>query len=415
MTDEIDIIDDGNGIAVVGPPELVDAFLVSHSLSGADMGLGRRSQQLRAAGRVAQAASTASAQSGKWLKLTEESAAAMKKLPMVKNSSTGLLHATLRAPNGKFAKNLQFVPTAALSLTNPAMLAMLGASMLQMASEDSMERIQEYLEKIDAKVDDVLRAQKDAVLADMIGVDLLLDEAMTVRREVGHVSAVTWSKVQAAAQTVARTQAYALRQLDALAGKIETSSVKEMAGTVAEVEPLVREWLHVIAHCTHLQDSITILELDHVLLTDTDNLEAHRHGLATAKQNRLAALHRTTELLLERMNSVGERANSKVLLAPRQARTALTSSATVTHDVLDFQTALEIEDGHESTEAKRWRTAAEEARTKAIGAGIDGIHTVKDFGTGTANRVKDGAGRLSLGAKAFRDAVRKDPSQTPEE
>jgi hypothetical protein len=43
------------------------------------------------------------------------------------------------------------------------------------------------------KVDDVLRAQKDAALADMIGVDFVIEEAMTVREHVGRVSEVTWS------------------------------------------------------------------------------------------------------------------------------------------------------------------------------------------------------------------------------
>ncbi|MCT2176508.1 hypothetical protein M3F63_02305, partial [Brachybacterium muris] len=345
----------------------------------------------------------------------DESAAAVKKLPMTRNSATGLLHGTLRAADGKFAKNLQFDSTAALSLTNPAMLAMLGVTMLQMAAEQSMEKIQEYLEAIDAKVDDVLRAQKDAVLADMIGVDLLLDEAMTVRAEVGHVSAATWSKVQSTPFTIARTQAYALRQLDALANRIESTNIKEMASTVSNVEPDVRNWLHVIAHCSHLQDGLIVLELDHVLESDPDHIDEHRQGLAIAKQNRLAALHRSTELILERMNGVGELANAKVLLSPRAARTALTSSTTVTRDVLEFQTALDIEDGHESPEAKRGRAAAGEARTKAIEAGVDGLHSVKDFGTGTADRVRDGAGRLSLGARAFREAVRKEHPRDSEE
>ncbi|MCT2178151.1 hypothetical protein M3F63_10850, partial [Brachybacterium muris] len=69
MSNDIEIINDGNGIAVIGEPGLVDAFLTSYGLSGMDMGLGRTSQKLRAAGRVAHVASAASAHSGKWLKL----------------------------------------------------------------------------------------------------------------------------------------------------------------------------------------------------------------------------------------------------------------------------------------------------------------------------------------------------------
>ena len=39
---------------------------------------------------------------------------------MARNSRSGASHAILRAADGKFAKNLQFVPTAAVELANPA-------------------------------------------------------------------------------------------------------------------------------------------------------------------------------------------------------------------------------------------------------------------------------------------------------
>jgi hypothetical protein len=44
--------------------------------------------------------------------------------------------------------------------------------------QQAMDEITDYLVTIHEKVDDVLRAQKDAVLADMIGVDFVIEEAM---------------------------------------------------------------------------------------------------------------------------------------------------------------------------------------------------------------------------------------------
>jgi hypothetical protein len=41
---------------------------------------------------------------------------------------------------------------------------------------------------IDVTVADVLRAQKDAVLVDMIGAALVIEEAMTIREQVGRVT-----------------------------------------------------------------------------------------------------------------------------------------------------------------------------------------------------------------------------------
>lgn len=407
MTNQIEVINDGEGIAVLGAPQDVDAFLSSYGLDAAELETSRLGPKYKAAAGMFHAGSAAVASSGKWMKLADESYAATKLLPMVKNATTGNLHATLRASNGQFAKNLQFT-TGAASLMSPAALAGVGAIMSQMAMQEAIEEIGEYLAVIDEKVNDVLRAQKDAVLADMIGVDLVIEEAMTIREEVGRVSDVTWSKVQSTALTIARTQAYALRQVDALAEKVDTASISEIADAAKTAEPKVREWLAVIARCVQLQDALAVLELDRVLDSEPEDLDTHRRGLRTARDNRLATIHRATELLLERMNTAIRRANAKVLLSPRPARAAVSSSNVVVERVLEFQTVLEIEDGHESTGAKRWRTAVGEVRDKVVETGIEGAGAAKQFGGNAVGGVRSGAGRFSTGVRAFREAVRKD-------
>lgn len=407
MTNEIEVISDGDGLAVLGAPGDVDAFLTSFGFEAVELDLDRLGPSYKSAAGLLNAGAATMANSGRWMKLTEESFAASKALPLVKNAATGNLHATLRASGGQFAKNLQFVATPA-ALTNPAVLAGAAAVMQQMALQEAIEEIGEYLAVIDEKIDDILRAQKDAVLADMIGVDLVIEEAMTIRGEVGRVSDVTWSKVQATALTIARTEAYALRQIDAQAEKVESASVADLAVAAKSAESTVREWLAVLAHCVQLQDSLAVLELDRVLDSEPEDLDHHRLGLRTARENRLALIHRATEQLLERMNTTIRRANAKVLLSPRPARAAVSSSNLVVGRVLEFQTALEIEDGHDSTEAKRWRTAVGEVRDKVVKTGVDSADAAKQFGGETAGRVRSGASRLSNGARAFRDAVRQD-------
>lgn len=406
MAEEIELINDGDGVAVLGEPRAVDAFLRSRGLesSASEFSLGGRAAG-KAAGLV-NAGAVASATSGKWLRLTDESAAAMKVMPMVKNSTTGNLHAILRSQDGKFAKNLQFVATSPVALTNPATLAMAAAMMSQQALQASIDEILDYLEVIDEKVDDVLRAQKDEVFADMIGVDILISEAMTVRDEVGRVSDVTWSKLETTTLVIARTQGYALRRIDALAEKMEKASVKEVAAVAKTVEPQVREWLAVIARCVQLHDAIAVLELDRVLDSSPEEILAHRRGLDAARVTRLATIHRSTELLLDRMNDVARRANAKVLLTPLPARSALSASNTIAGEVISFQAALGTEDGHESITAKRWRAAVGEAKDKALKTGAEGAQAMQQLGGAAAGKARSGAGRLSAGAKAFSRAVR---------
>ncbi len=101
------------------------------------------------------------------------------------------------------------------------------------------------------------------MLADMIGVDLVIEEAMTIRGEVGRVSEVTWSKVQSTSTTIARTQAYALRQLDALAETLESKAdFGDLAKASRKAESTAQEWLAVLAHCFQLQEALGVLELD---------------------------------------------------------------------------------------------------------------------------------------------------------
>jgi hypothetical protein len=397
MDDDIQLISDGDGLAVIGDPVAVERFLISEGLPSKDLGLHRLGPFLGRAGGVAQAGSEIAAHSGRWMKLTEESARAASKLPLVTNSTTGNLHATLRAPNGQFAKNLQFVkggPGAFMS--NPALLSGAAGLMAQLAMQQAMDDITDYLATIDEKVDDVLRAQKDAVLAEMVGVGFVIEEAMTIREQVGRVSEVTWSKVQTAPTTIADTQAYALRQLDALAEKLERkSSIGDVAKAAREAESKVQEWLAVLARCFQLQDAVAVLELDRVLEVSPGELDDHRLGLKAARKNRLDLIARCTERLMARMDAAAGTANTKVLMHPFDAPAVVQSSNHVSTAIVDFQGRLGIEGARQSSQARRWADAAKEVRDKALVTGADGVDAARRLGNDTFDRAKTVTGKLS--------------------
>ncbi len=219
------------------------------------------------------------------------------------------------------------------------------------------------------------------MLADMIGVDPVIEEAMTIRELMGRFSDITWSKVQATSMTPARTQAYALRQLDALAEKVEQTRIGDLAKTSKEAESKVVEWLAVLARCFQLQDAIAVLELDRVLDASPEELDRHRLALRAARQNRLDLISRSTEHLLARMNTAAATANTKVLLHPTTCRDVVHSSNRVTVAVVDFNGRLGIERGRESLEARRWVDAAAEVRDKALATGAEGVDAAKRLGT----------------------------------
>jgi hypothetical protein len=232
----------------------------------------------------------------------------------------------------------------------------------------------------------------------MIGVDLVIEEAMTIRERVGRVSEVTWSKVQATPTTIARTQAYALRQLDALAEKMEhKTKIGDLAKTSKDAQVKVKEWLAVLARCFQLQDAVAVLELDRVLETSPEELDSHRLAIRIARQNRLELISRCTERLMARMDAVAGTANTKVLLHPTTSRALVHSSNHVGIAVIDFHGRLGIDRVRQSLEARRWVDAAAQVRDKVLETGAGSVDAAKHLGNETLDRARSAVGKLSSG------------------
>jgi rRNA processing protein Krr1/Pno1 len=332
------------------------------------------------------------------VKLTRESARAVQKHGLRHSRKTGLSTGVVRGNKGQIRGFVEFARGPGSLLTNPAVLAGAAGIMAQLAMQQTMDEIIDYLARIDEKVDDVLRAQKDAALARMIGTGFVIEEAMTIREKRGRVDEITWSKVQNTPAAVAETQAYALLQLDALAEKLERKNkIADLATTAGEAESKVQEWLAVLARCFQLQDAIAILELDRVLDASPDELDAHRLGLKEARQNRLGHISRSTERLLVRMDAAATAANAKVLFHPTRSPAVVESSNHVAAGVHDFHGRLGIESGRQASDARRWTDAASEARDKALDTGAKSLGAARTLGTETLDRAGSVGTKLTSG------------------
>jgi len=404
MTDEIQLISDGDGVAVIGDPAAVERFLTSASLPSRDLGLQRIDSLFSAASIGFEAASAFAQHSGRWFQVTEDSAAMIEKFGLMTSATNGLQYGVIQAANGPIKDLVQFVGGAE-SLLSPAVLAGAGGIMQQMALQKSMDEIAEYLATIDEKVDDILRAQKDAVVADMIGIDFVIEEAMTLREKTGRVSETTWSKVQGTSLTIARTQAYAIRQLDALADKLDRETdIGDLGKLARESEPKVQEWLSILARCVQLQDGIAILEIDRVLDSGTDELDQHRLALQAARQNRLDLIVRTTTALMKRMDAAAERANKKVLFNPLESPAVVRATNHVLVAVGDFHNGLGIERGDDESRTRRWRDAAADLRDKVLETGGEGIEVARRVGGEGIDRARTATNRVAEGiAERTRD------------
>jgi hypothetical protein len=395
MDNEIQLFSDGDGVAVIGNPTDVEDFLVSEGLSSKDLELPRLGAAFSAGAATAQAGSEIAANSGRWVKLTKESAQAVKKYGLTKTKTPGVNHAMVGKP-GSIKQWIQIVKGPGSMLTNPAMLAGAAGIMAQIAMQQAMAEITDYLATIDEKLDDVLRAQTNEVLANLDGVDLAIREAMSVRDAVGRVSEVTWSKVQNSSATIFETQGYALRHLGDLAEEIgQKTKVGDLAKTAKEAEAEVQKWLTVLARCSQLYDAIALLELDRVLDASPEELDRHRLGLKAARRDRLELISQSTERLSARMIAAVATANSKVLLHPTRSPAVVESSNHVAIDVDEFHALLGIESGRRSSEATRWADAAGERWDKVRETGVESIDTVRHFGNETRDQASSVRDKLS--------------------
>ncbi|MCS0499199.1 hypothetical protein [Protaetiibacter mangrovi] len=396
MTDEIELVADEQGLAVIGSPQAVDVFLAEQELNSRRLDLGRLTKFAAHGGSAVNAASLIAANTGRWVQITDKSAQLMQTSRMMTGSADGLKRAVFTTDKGKITGLLEIVKTPTSILTNPALLSGVGGLMTQMAMQKAMDDIQDYLVVIDKKIDDVLRAQKDAALADMIAVGLMIDEAMTIRAEVGKVSDVTWSKVQGGGMAIARTQAYALRQLDALAEKLEREShVDDLAKTTTAAARTVQEWLAVLARCFQLHDGLAVLELERVLDATPDELDRHRIGLQKAARKRFESITATTTRLLRRMDEVAGFTSATVLMNPFNSRKVVNSINSTGAEIAQFHGVIGVAGDRQAIEAKRWLDAAGDVRDDTIGKGAEAIEVTVQFGSDTFTKARKGVGRFA--------------------
>ena len=408
MNHEIQLISDGDGLAVIGESTAVEQFLAAEGLPSRDLGLPRLKKVMGAGAAGLQTGSEIATNSGRWVQLTRDSAKAVRKYGLMPSSEPrGVSYAMVGQP-GKIRQWIQIEKGPGLLSANPAVLSGAAGIMTQLAMQQAMDEITDYLAKIDEKLDDVLRAQKDAVLADMVGVDLVIEEAMTVREHVGRVSELTWSKVQATSMTIARTRAYALRQLDALAEKVERKAkIGDLADAAQDAGAKVDQWLAVLARCFQLQDAVSVLELDRVLDAAPDELDQHRFALRAARQQRMDLISRSTGRLMARLDEAADTANTKVLLHPAKAPVVVRSSNLVATAVTEFDGRLGIERGRDAVATKRWVDAAADVKDKALETGANGVGAAKRRGNETFDRARSVKGKLSSGV-AERVRLRRD-------
>lgn len=304
---EITVVKDDQGLLFLGDPREIKSFLEERGLASREF----RAKALKAGGAALRKAGDASAQSGRWVKLTKESADLVKKY----GKAGGLQPGVAQAANGKIVKWLKFETPS--QIFSPAMATGVAGMMTQMALEQAIQEITDYLAAIDEKVNDLLQDQKDRVLADLMGVVFELDEAASIRDRTGTLGDAAWSKVAPCAKTTGTALAYALTKLQGICDKLTRARSPEDVDAVLErAVDDARMWLFVIARAIQTRDRLSVIELERAFAEKPEVLEEHRLAIVEARKDRLAKVRARVDALRLVLGETADRVRGEKLLHP---------------------------------------------------------------------------------------------------
>ena len=361
MADEIELVGDDEGAIVVGERGAVERFLAGLGLlsQAKTFDIEKLGAAARAGARVADTVSGVVEQSALYLKLTPESAKRLKDAGgLMPTKTKGISHVMLGETGKTSLKWLQAEEGAASLLSNPAVLSGIGGLLSQFTQQAEAQELKELLLRLDEKLDDVRRAQRDAVLARMNGAAASIAEATTIRDHGGDAG-TWWDKVNGVSETLFTVQGEALLALRALADKVEgKSKAGELKKATKQIERDVAILLAVLARCFELQDEFRALELDYVQATAPDHLDGHRLGVANARASRRSNVLASTTRLMVQMDAAGGIANENILLHAGAARSVVNALNATAAVVDDFHGPLGIQSVRDSLSVTPWMEAA---------------------------------------------------------
>ena len=392
----VTIIQDEQGITFLGDAGAIDLWLKDEGFNSKAF-KAKAVQTVSMASKGAQKASDAMVESGRWVKLTKESAELVAKYGT--NGKKGnLFSGVARRKNGNIVKHLQFTKADQL---NPAMPTGISGVMAQMALEQAVSEITDYLKEIDAKLDDLLRDQKDQTVSKLAGISHMIDETMLIYQQVGSISETTWSKVSGCPQDIATIQAYAIAKIKGLTEKVEREQdPKQVRPLTQQIRQEIHQWLG--ASAVKMQDQVSRIELARVCQEEPEQLEAHKKGVVLARNKRLEEIEQSLNALGRQLETKVGIVGGKVLLNPYSSPHAIANIESITGDLNTFASTLQLEHIHLHVEdGPTWIQAAGKAvddTGKALqNAGQQTAHAVQDAGNAIAKGAQDTGAAVARG------------------
>ncbi|PST48694.1 hypothetical protein COO72_06265 [Bifidobacterium callitrichos] len=379
------VIEGEQGMLVLGDDKVIDDWLTEMAIPKSNVRDLKR-KALEGAGKAAQMLGDAMADSGRWVKLTKDSAKLVKQY-----GATGA--GVVRKGNGQIVAHLKFENLAKVkSLAGPQVMTGFAGIMTQMALEQAVAEITDYLKSIDRKINDLLRDQKDQTVSKLVGIARVVDETMQIHDDVGFITETTWSKIAGCPQDVASAQVYAMLKMENVARKLdEAKDAPETESIARQLGKDVVGWLSILANAIQLQDKLWILEIERVLTEEPETFERYRSGVIAARAKRLQEIEGKLNELNRNIRNSADRVRDQKLLHPLSVDATLRILDVVNGKLSRFASALGFEiDRTDVAMAEQWHVVAGKAITDGANQISEGVSSgVKQVGAGAKKTAED--------------------------
>ena len=360
---DVELVSDGENLLVIGDNRRsVEGFLRAQGLleKAIDFGSRRLVPALHASAEMVQKISDAAAESGLWVKLTPESADFIKKFGLTDTGVPGVAHAMV-GPRGSIKKWLQIDTTTGAKVANPAALSGVAGALTQAAREQEAAQLRQLLEKLDQKLDQVLRGQRDDILGDLAGIEREIRAGMLTRTMEGSVDVLTWSKLAGASLQSRQVQSKAVLKLGGIADDLERHrNVGDLNAQLLHAKDEVRMWLAAVARCAAALNELAILELTYYAAIAPDQVNSKRLSLDAARHDDQAELYEGIAGLIQRMDKAENFANQNKILHLRGVPNAIRSIEDTKTLVRTFYEALGVEVDWKDIDPTLWLAAVRE-------------------------------------------------------
>jgi hypothetical protein len=322
-------------------------------------------------------ASQSQANGGKWVKLTEESAAKLRDLAVNNPPKNGVMAGVIRGPKGRINQHAKFVMPGG-GTPNPLMMSNAATLAMSMAIQVAIEDLRKYLETMDVKLDKLLQNDRAEAMGEIRGITRIMSEAFDMYQETGRVSSVSWDKVQHHPTSLASFVAQSVEQIESMTEKISQGSVSDKAKSAARLaKEELSFWLSILAISLANQKRFHVLELARVNQEHPEDAEIHRE--VTAKHNEAMGLNvsRAIKRLSDALEDAGSVGDLARVLQPIPARSLVQAVNSAHGQVDQFVSITELDalSWGDATDKGWGRSVADVAQKggAAVGSSVKGL------------------------------------------